>query len=406
MRKVSSKKKRHLCGMKVLTAAALGAVIIFIIYAVSAQTAQFIPPTRDFVVCEGPFWNAQKGDEWIRYSCREECADWKECTYLSDETDARSRKLQMLAFVSDEMAGEIRFNQPSNDYRAALLMHQGAGGTFFMETASPAITALRHEFEKEDVLVIDTRWRGETAMSLLTGWWTRRSPDEASTLYEKAKRPAQLIKWIHDNIVPQQAKFGTIGCSGGSMATFSSVYWHGLDPIVDYQLLGGGPPMAWDVGAECTGAAGEGQPLGVCEENPAKDCSSDQDCASRCATPQKAEAFSNSLTSLLPDYIHNINLTCSRKLKHPAFDRSSYRFTGGDWEQDSPTDFLVDIGKPDGSVSGTDTEASITYMAGMTYRNIRGEKYWLLHNGKHCSWASDVNFMEKEILPRIKSKIL
>ncbi len=393
--------------MKVLTAAILGVIIIFIIYAAAVQTTKFTPPTRDFVVCKGPFWNAQKGNEWIRYSCKEECADWKECTYLSDETDVRNRKLQTLAFVSDGMAGEIRFNQPSNDYNAALLMHQAAGGTIFMDTMAPAIRALRYELEKEDVLVIDTRWRGETVLSLIIGWGMRSSPDEGATLYGKTERPAQLIKWIHDNIVPPQVKFGTIGCSAGSMATFSSVYWHGLDPIVDYQLLGGGPPLAWDVGATCRGVADEEQPTGVCEENPAKDCSSDKDCERRCATPQKSKAsFANSFVSLLPDYIHNINLTCFRNLKHPVFDKSSYRFVGGDWEQDSPTDFLVDVGKPDGSISGTDTDISVTYMAGMTYRSIRGEKSWLLHVGKHCSWMSDVLFVKEEILPRIKSKLL
>jgi hypothetical protein len=38
--------------------------------------------------------------------------------------------------------------------------------------------------------------------------------------------------WGHDHLTPAEVKFGTLGSSGGSVATFSLVYWHGLDSAI------------------------------------------------------------------------------------------------------------------------------------------------------------------------------
>jgi hypothetical protein len=53
------------------------------------------------------------------------------------------------------------------------------------------------------------------------------------------------MEWSHENLAGP-AMFGTLGCSMGTNATFGPVLWHGMDPIVDYQLFVGGPNM-WDL---------------------------------------------------------------------------------------------------------------------------------------------------------------
>src|SRR5262249_19543426 len=64
-----------------------------------------------------------------------------------------------------------------------------------------------------------------------------------------AARPAAAIRWVHDNLAAGH-KLGTAAHSMGTMATFGAQAWYGLEPIIDYQILIGGPGF-WDVNAGC-----------------------------------------------------------------------------------------------------------------------------------------------------------
>ena len=82
-----------------------------------------------------------------------------------------------------------------------------------------------------------------------------------------------MLEWVHDHLSQGHA-FGTVADSMGSVATFGAVLWHGLDPIIDYQLLVGGPPM-WDVNAGCGLVRYE---QGYCGLDGTTPCRRDQDC--------------------------------------------------------------------------------------------------------------------------------
>ena len=98
-------------------------------------------------------------------------------------------------------------------------------------------------------------------------------------------RPAAVIQWARAYLIPSSVKFATIGCSGGSIATFGPVYWLGLAPIVDYQYLSSALPGVYDIPAAC---AKTQSTYGICENDPTRSCRDDRACGDdyRCAFPQ------------------------------------------------------------------------------------------------------------------------
>ncbi|MBI4170942.1 MAG: sulfatase-like hydrolase/transferase [Candidatus Aenigmarchaeota archaeon] len=367
------------------------------------------------IVCQNASWNITSGESWMNYKCNAECGgDWTACIYTSSKTDPIGRPLYMLAFAVDGAGGEFRWNLPyENEYNAALLTHSGGGGTSFMGDQQEPVNNMLNELQKAGLLVAGIKWQNGIVVSgAPTGWYSLSQANEKSTYYEKTKRVAEALGWVHDNLIPAGLRYGTVSCSGGSVATYSPVYWHGLDAIIDYQLVGGGPPAAWDGNAVCTGQASAGEPAGVCEDNPSKACASDAECTKgyKCAFPRKSGGIG--ATVLVAgvkdqiDYVHGLQNTCLSGKSDPAFDASSYRTTAGDTSYDHPVDFVVDIGGGSSdSLLSTDTELTVLYTAGRTYSNLAttdpAGKKWVIHTGDHCSWLGDTGFLNSTIQPMI-----
>jgi hypothetical protein len=133
------------------------------------------------------------------------------------------------------------------------------------------------------------------------------------------------------------------------------VLWHGLDPIIDYQLFVGGPNM-WDLNAQCNSRQYE---KGYCDYDGATSCRKDSDClslgqGSQCVMPSNYTTI-DKLFEQLPNHIHvteacDIRASDESTPAYPPFDESSMGFTGGaDWEIDHKMDFLVNLGAPQGA---------------------------------------------------------
>ncbi|MFT5132871.1 MAG: hypothetical protein ACI9SC_001339 [Gammaproteobacteria bacterium] len=310
---------------------------------------------------------------WVNYQCKQSCEDWKQCqvpAYSEDKgaliPDGRNPELskQALAFVVDGMAGHLTL---SNDGNKTVFIHTGAGGTRYY--IKPADTLEKMSLAKTVMI----RWeKGYTSPIVQTpftnpitwGWYSRTSA-EATNIKELNKRVASLIAWSHDNLSDSN-KFGTLGCSMGTNATFGPVLWHGLDPIIDYQVFVGGPNM-WDLNAQC---ARRHYKKGYCDLDGVTNCSRDDDCLSldktaHCVKPGPYTTI-DLLFNQLPNHIHATNACDIRASDpstkpYPPFDESSMGFaSGADWEIDHQMDFLVNLGAKQGG----------------NYTELGSDKYW------------------------------
>jgi len=149
--------------------------------------------------------------------------------------------------------------------------------------------------------------------------------------------------------------FGTLGCSMGTNATFGPVLWHGLDPIIDYQLFVGGPNM-WDLNAQC-GRRHYDQ--GYCAMDGVTPCRENEECSSlggdvRCVRPDQYTTI-DKLFEDLPNHIHvtdacDIRSSSESTAPYPPFDDSSMGFTTPvNWEVHHRVDFLLNLGGRQGA---------------------------------------------------------
>jgi hypothetical protein len=312
---------------------------------------------------------------WVRYQCKQSCPDWRQClvpAYSADKGELLingrqpDEAKQALAFVIDGMGGHIALTKGGNK---TVFIHTGAGGTRYY--AKPAATLEQRSSAKTVMM----RWeKGYTASVVqppftqpITWGWYSRTSGKASNIKELNKRVASIIAWSHDNL-SNSALYGTLGCSMGTNATFGPVLWHGLDPIIDYQLFVGGPNM-WDLNAQC----GRRQYTeGFCDVDGVTACKSDNDCRdvgedARCKAPGKYTTI-DKLFEQLPNHIHvtnacDIRATDDLTQAFAPFDSSSMGFSAGaDWEIDHPMDFLVNLGAKQGD----------------SYKELGGDEYWAL----------------------------
>ena len=234
-----------------------------------------------------------KSGYWVRYQCKQECKDWRQClvpAYSNDNgsllTNGRNSEQakQALAFVVDGMAGHLAISDGDDK---TVFIHTGAGGTRYY--AKPA--------EKLELMssahTVMIRWeKGYTSpvvqppfTSPITWGWYSRTSEQATNIKELNARVASVIAWSHDNL-SNDAMFGTLGCSMGTNATFGPVLWHGLDPIIDYQLFVGGPNM-WDLNAQC---GRRHYDSGYCDYDGVTSCRNNNECIildtnSQCVMP-------------------------------------------------------------------------------------------------------------------------
>jgi hypothetical protein len=368
---------------------------------------------EDMTVCSTASWKIEHGEGWASYACTMPCAGpWSTCARPSSDTKgANGQPLTTLAFTADRMGGELRWNGPMlGEYKAGLATHPGGNGDTYIEDRAKPMRTLRLDLERQGLVVIDIRWqKGAKAGKVGSYGWLSRSSPQAVTLRDLTHRPALVLGWARDNLVPADKKFGTLGCSAGSLATYAAVAWHGLDSKIDYQLITGGPPVAWDPAAICTGEVAETEPKGICENDPELACMGDGQCAAgvRCALPRPAPRNARAHLDVgglkaLVDYVTGQSNVCTEGKAIAALKMSSLRETTGHVRVDHPVDFIVStrsgtLSSPIGLIITNDTDGTITYTAGRTYSSISttdpAGKTWNTHPGVHCSWMADPAYL-------------
>ena len=312
---------------------------------------------------------------WVRYECKRACEDWQNClvpAYADDRGDLvpdgrqPDSAKQALAFVVDGMGGHLAL---SNDGDKTVFIHTGAGGTRYY--LRPANTLEKISSAK----TIMMRWeKGYTSpivqapftKAITWGWYSRTSA-EPTNIKALNKRVASVMAWSHENL-SDQAMFGTLSCSMGTNATFGPVLWHGLNPIINYQVFVGGPNM-WDLNAQCGRRQYE---QGFCDIDGTTPCKNDSDCrfASESAQCTKPDSYTtiDLLFNQLPNHIHateacDIRASNPSTGPYPPFDESSMGFAdGADWTIDHKMDFLVNLDAKQGG----------------TYEELGGDEYWAL----------------------------
>ena len=326
------------------------------------------------------------GDYWVAYRCREACPSWRQCqtpAYTGGgqalmEGDAPK---QAVAFVVDGMGGHLAFTTRQGGGKTVLL-HDGIGGARYMQNLSGQIE------DAADAKVVMVRW--EPGFSDW-GWFTRTSAP-AARVPDLTRRVAAVIAWVHEELAGE-ADFGTVGCSMGTQATLGAVYWHDVDPVVDYQLMVGGPAL-WDVNSGCGRRI---HSSGYCDLDARQACRSDAQCAplsprSRCTLPGPIP-----LAWLYEQVVNHVHATQACAVSaaadggadvHAPFDESSFAFTAGDWDFDHPIDFQMDVWGPQGDGKWGMGDAmrvfhSITSAAGH-------EKRWnTTRDSGHCAAIGD-----------------
>lgn len=285
---------------------------------------------------------------WVNYQCKQTCDDWTQCTVPAVELDneeviynARQpgQAKQALAFVTGGMGGHIAYTEDGDN---TLILHEGGGAPVYYTI--PAAT-----FEKRTSLkTVMVRWEGGyTAAS--TGWnwgWFSRSEPGPSTVAELNKRVASIFAWAHENL-SNDAMLGTIGCSIGTTATLGTVVWHGLDEIIDYQLLSGGTPMG-DINAVCGRRTYD---YGYCDRDGVTQCSADTDCqgednlCSIIAPITETHAFESVVNHVHATHPGQCRLSEVNESTqpYPPFDDSSFVLSGKDNDIDHRLDLVVNI---------------------------------------------------------------
>ncbi|MEJ8566414.1 hypothetical protein [Elongatibacter sediminis] len=297
------------------------------------------------------------GDYWVRYSCRESCDDWRACRVpavmedggpaIMDGRDP-GRQKSALAYVTGDMGGHLTL---SADGDTTVFIHTGAGGTRYY--AEVAADLERRSSARTAMVRWESGFVGEAVVAPFPapvhwGWYSRSTP-EGTTIPALNRRVASIIAWSHRELSEEHV-FATMGCSMGTNATFMPVLWHGLDPIIDYQLFVGGPNM-WDLNAHC----GRRQyDRGYCDLDGVTECHTDADCktlgaAARCVSPRPYREI-NALYDTFANHVHKTTACDIRGADEnsepwPAFNASSMRFADdGDWQIDHRVDFLVNVG--------------------------------------------------------------
>ena len=318
------------------------------------------------------------GDYWVAYSCKTNCADWQQCRMAANAGGGGAK--EGLAFVVDGMGGRFSFTTEQTGAKT-LLLHTGTGGTSFMHSLSRQIE------NASDAKVVMVRW--ESGFSNW-GWFTRTSAP-ATRVPNVTRRIASVIAWVHENLAGA-GDFGTVGCSMGTQATLGAVYWHGVDSLVDYQLMVGGPGL-WDINAGC----GRRQyTSGYCDLDASQACSAHADCSSlsarsRCVVPGPIPFAS--LYESVVNHVHatqacDVSAADSTTPIHAPFDESGFGFTTGDWDFDHPIDFQMDLWGSDGDHRWAMGDAMRVFNS-ITSANGHPKRWNTTADSNHCAAIGD-----------------
>ena len=309
-------------------------------------SSAFVVEQSDPVRKDEDYWLQ---DYWMRYRCKEACADWRECqvpAYTQDDGDlihhGRQPDLpkQSVAFVVDGMGGHLAYTTDGGDQ--TIFTHNGAGGVGY----DPSVALLEKRGTMNTVTMSWAMGYAPPAQMRIPWGWYTRSSDAAERIPRLNRRVAAAIAWSHENLAGPST-FATRACSMGAAATFGAVLWHGLDDIIDYQAFGGGPPI-YDVNAGCGRRTYE---RGYCDLDANASCATNEDCKavsadSVCNVP---EAITTAW--IFESVVNHVHATTACRIEEPAaepyppFDESGMMAAeDGDWDIDHPVDMVADVG--------------------------------------------------------------
>jgi hypothetical protein len=347
----------------------------------------------------------------VTYQCKHLCPaqDGTQCTY--PVADIFHNLLTGIAFVTDQMGGELRWNTTPAPAIAVNYVATASGGDSWQTDQSCGVRDEWIQLQDQiSARTIEVKWQhGVTltpAARLGTGWFSRKD-SHAVNLMVQIGRPAAAMKWAMDHLVPSGAAFGTQACSGGSIQTFGAAYWYDLKP--DYQYLTGVIPGVWDINVSCAHALSPG----ICEDDPSKPCTHDSDCSPYfCAHPQPSanDAYvpHNPVVEgakALVDYLSRTTGrdSCVSGGTSALFTQSSFK-TNTTFTRHGELIFPVDMDNGiDGDASTgndptkTDTALSVTYDTASLYNLLRLTSSASLSRattvGQHCSSVNEARYL-------------
>ncbi len=326
----------------------------------------------------------QGSDTTYFHACAAACAaDWPTC---AQETTARGVSQLEVSFVVDEdgqgrgFGGTLRFTKSGARDRV-VLFHKGGAGNEWVDDFLPG------KVEAAGGTYVQPKWA-----DVGPGWFAR--PYAGSrlehSLYGVSLRVAAVMKWVYRNV--STGPLSTVGCSGGSIATYYPRHWHGLDPILKYQWLSGGPVMS-KIQAACSGA---GTVLGRCTLSPDTECQTSSDCGANGGTCSAYEWGSGVVMTVVRGTIDHLHANetggakdCLLKRPQPKFDVSDFdspthRF---DSSNEHRIDFMVNVGQD----SNADDVLNVVASGAAVYHGLTGPKTWNpILSGAHCDSVKSV----------------
>lgn len=348
-----------------------------------SSLASIFSKIPDLVICKPlatPFEEKSEvtADTIYYQSCKEVCATWQDCT---TESTVRGRTQVELSFVVNEdstgqgFGGTLRWTK-AGDRKKLVFFHKGGSGTEWVEDSLP------EQVELAGGTAFQPKWFSQGA-----GWFMR--PYSGAKLERSlagvSMRPAAVMKWAY-KFLTEETTFSTAGCSGGSIATYYPRHWHGLDPILKYQLLGGGPVMA-QIESGCRG----GQAFaGRCTENPLKECNTAAECDSGAGTCSNYEWGAGAVMAAVRrtvDQLHFVETgptnDCFRKQPQPLFTISNFdnSVRSIDYSNEHKIDFLMNVSADPSADNGLNVLAQ----GALIYSRLNGAKTWNVEpSGIHC----------------------
>jgi hypothetical protein len=333
----------------------------------------------------------------MTYTCTEPCPDVASCAVgLVDAQgpvlSARGGQMLVLAFVVDGMGGHLVYT-PDGDN--VLVTHGGVGGTGLLHEFDLAVQA------RSTIKTFSLGWERGVGLFGATGnggsGWLTRKDAAGTTMRALAVRPAAAIAFVKHQF-GQGKRLGTVGASFGTIATFGPHVWWGLDSILDYQLLIGGPPL-WDVNVGCGRdhvAAGHCDvDVAACTGNPLSSYGNDdllcgESLTNHCRVPtimaqlpDGTSEFNNAI-----NYVIAGTACAPAEARDPSLDDSSLATTVTSWSFQGLVDIVTQEGGPQPPQADQGMgEGHAMYV----YEAIQSAKNWIDHDGHHHgdAWQKD-----------------
>jgi hypothetical protein len=335
-------------------------------------------------------FTSQNDGHYFVYSCTTPCnGDWTTCMVdgvTSQGSPAMSLRgnlpIKLLAFVVDDMAGHIEFTSDGDN---VVITHAGVGGTTLLNGFDTYLQ------QHSTLKTVTLGWEegSHDAFGGGNGWFTRKSA-QPSTVRDQAVRPAAVIQWVKDHFAAGK-KLGTVGQSMGTVATLGAHVWYGLEPIIDYQMLLGGPGL-WDINAGCGRVhTSEGYcdvDVSPCTGNPLSSYGNDDPyCGdpatfNSCRVPTiMAPQGTGSEFNNIINYV-GATTACAPSMtdnRDPSLDVSSF-MTLTDWAFHGKIDLVADEGGS--QPPNADQGMGEGHMMRL-YRALTGPKSWTDNQGHH-----------------------